>query len=161
MIFSFRPLILCSVNSSNIVDQYYYCKSLNLRQPPIMGIVKIERINETKNKEKWMRRASIPLPIPCEGITLPFELHTLVICSPFPSFKYSQLLFSHRNAGKVTSIYFPNYFTLFCAYVVVSWCCYCSTLCVHYSPCTSSENNLPITDVVLSVCFVCYFLIVA
>ena len=23
-----------------------------------------------------MRRASIPLPIPCEGITLPFELHT-------------------------------------------------------------------------------------
>ena len=29
-----------------------------------------------KRKKSWMRRASIPLPIPCEGITLPFELHT-------------------------------------------------------------------------------------
>ena len=29
-----------------------------------------------KRRKSWMRRASIPLPIPCEGITLPFELHT-------------------------------------------------------------------------------------
>ena len=29
-----------------------------------------------QKKKSWMRRASIPLPIPCEGITLPFELHT-------------------------------------------------------------------------------------
>ena len=31
-----------------------------------------------------MRRASIPLPIPCEGITLPFELHTHIFIPFYP-----------------------------------------------------------------------------
>ena len=51
-----------------------------------------------KRRQKWIIRASIPLPIACKAIALPFELITLVAFSLIPLWTPSVLLSLPSNA---------------------------------------------------------------